>query len=101
WIAGHVAQRVGGCGQAGLGTAEVASTALRINTATAVGCESAIECEASTSTISRAPARCAMWRSASGGMALSAVATIAHDGSFFQAAAWARSSKIAPNRRWL
>ena len=39
----------------------------------------------------------AMWRSASGGIALSAVATTDHDGSDFQAAASARSSKIAAN----
>jgi hypothetical protein len=36
-----------------------------------------------------------MWRSAAGGMALSDVATTAQAGSFFQAAAAARSSKIA------
>jgi hypothetical protein len=34
-------------------------------------------------------------------MALSDVATTAHDGSVFHAAACARSSKIAANGRWL
>jgi len=38
-----------------------------------------------------------MKRSASGGIALSDVATTAQVGSFFQAAASARSSKIAAN----
>jgi hypothetical protein len=40
-----------------------------------------------------------MWRSACGGIALSAVAMIAQDGSVFHAAACARSSKIAANGR--
>jgi hypothetical protein len=42
-----------------------------------------------------------VWRSASGGIALSAVATTAQAGSVFQAAAAARSSKIAAKGRWL
>jgi streptogramin lyase len=46
-------------------------------------------------------ARLAIWRSPSGGMALSDVATTAHDGSVFHVAACARSSKIAANGRWL
>ena len=75
-------------------------TAVRMTSATAPGCESAIECEASTSIVS-APARSAINRSASGGIALSAVATMAHEGSDFPTAASARSSKIAANGRWL
>ena len=78
----------------------MAFTAVRMRSATAFGCESAIECDASTSIVC-APARLAMWRSASGGIALSAVATTAQDGSVFHAAACARSSKIAANGRWL
>src|SRR4029077_30669 len=91
---------VGYCDYAALGRADVTSTAERISSLTAVGWESAIECEASTSIVC-APARWAMCRSASGGMALSEVATTAHEGSDFQAAASARSSKIAAKGRWL
>ena len=76
----------------------MASTAVWMSSTTALGCDSAIECDASTSIVS-APARRAMWRSASGWIALSAVATTAHEGSVFHAAACARSSKIAANGR--
>src|ERR671915_570280 len=91
----HVGGRLeAGFGQPATATALVALTAVRMRSATAFGCESAIECDASTSTI-WAPARLAMWRSAFGGIALSEVATTAQEGSVFQAAASARSSKIA------
>ena len=57
-----------------LESTDVDATAVRISSATAARWESAIECEASTSIVV-APIRLAMWRSPSGGIALSPVAT--------------------------
>jgi hypothetical protein len=72
-----------------------------MRSATAVGCETATEWEASISSIARAPARCAMKRCASGWIIRSRVPTMAHDGSVFQAATCARSSNTAANERLL
>src|SRR5262249_24781148 len=72
-----------------------ARMAYRMWLVTASGCEIMITCEPATSTMS-APARWASERTRSAPMALSPVATAAHDGSRFQAGGPAPSVKDRP-----